>query len=295
MMNLHSVPFDYEHIYSWHLRMYQRSGSSSFRNYQHNIGIDERFLHANTLFRSSTVSLVNLLADIGVADTRYHTNDPIWQLSIGERFDTSFKGWYGLTHMNEQLLFGFDVSWHSCPTCRAQDYDTHGTTYWHAPHQLPSIVRCYKHNTLLERATDPVKNLYEKILPHDVVNWESLVTGVEHDIEQWQQFVFKLQAMSFEQPDYVSSLKMRIIELLGLDVSKRSARIAICDQLNPSFESALGPILLRHLFRDYNHPTKQVKTNILVPMFSNSNQVTGQRNPVYWLSLAYWMRAELAL
>ncbi|ELC9518963.1 MULTISPECIES: TniQ family protein [Vibrio harveyi group] len=295
MMELLSAPIENEHIYSWHLRMYQRSGSSSFKSYQHSLGIDERFLHANSLFKSTTASLVSLLASIGITDTSNHTNAPIWQLSIGERIDASFGGWHTLTHMNEQLLFGFDASWHSCPTCRAEDIDTHGTTYWHAPHQLPSIVRCYKHDTLLERAEDPVKNLYTELLPHDVSKWQNLITKEEHDIEQWQQFFQKVHAMSIEQPDFISSLKLRITTLLGLDIQNRSAKAVICNNLNPSFESVLGPALLHHLYRDYTRPTKRGNTNILRSMFSNPNPPSGQRNPVYWLSLAYWMRAELGM
>lgn len=293
MMNLLTKPLENEHIYSWHLRMYQRSGCSSLKDYQYNLGIDERFLHANTVFRASMQPLTQLLAVTGITDFHKHTNANIWQLSVGERFDNPFRESGKLLHMNEQLLFGFDSSWHSCPICRAEDLEAHGTTYWHALHQLPSVVCCYKHDTLLERAEEPVKNLYNGKLPHDVGTWKSLVTKVEHDIEQWQQFFQKVHAMSLEQPDFISLLKLRITTLLGLDIENRSAKAVICNNLNPEFESALGPVLLRHLFRDYTRPSKRGNTNILRSMFSNPNPPSGQRNPVYWLSLAYWMRAEL--
>ena len=51
MMELLSAPIENEHIYSWHLRMYQRSGSSSFKSYQHSLGIDERFLACQLSFQ----------------------------------------------------------------------------------------------------------------------------------------------------------------------------------------------------------------------------------------------------
>lgn len=295
MINLLIKPFENEHIFSWHLRMYQRSGCCDLKHYQYNLGIDERFLHANTVFRTSTLPLTQLLAATGVIDFHKHTNANIWQLSVGERFDDPFREWSKLAHMNEQLLFGFDSSWHSCPICRTEDIETHGTTYWHAPHQLPSIVRCYKHDAWLQRAEEPVKNLYAEILPHDIGNWQNLISEEVRDIEYWQQFFLKVHAMSTEQPNFVSSLKLRITTLLGLDIKNRSAKALICNDLNPEFESALGPVLLRHLYRDYTRPSKRGNTNILRSMFSNQNPPSGQRNPVYWLSLAYWMRVELGM
>jgi len=40
-------------------------------------------------------------------------------------------------------------SWRWCAKCADEDYEMYGVTYWHTYHQIPTMLRCYKHNIAL--------------------------------------------------------------------------------------------------------------------------------------------------
>lgn len=39
--------------------------------------------------------------------------------------------------------------WRWCAECASEDYEEYGVTYWHTYHQIPTMLRCYKHNVSL--------------------------------------------------------------------------------------------------------------------------------------------------
>jgi len=290
MINLFVQPLPNEHLFSWLVRLYQRSGYANFLYFQKQLGIEERFLNANKIFSVANEVLVCVLNDSKrvISD---NTVASLWGLSLG-RDNVPFGEF---EHMNEQQLFGFDTSWHSCNKCRDEDIKNYGTSYWHSQHQLPSVFECYKHKRTLEQATVPIKNLYTEVLPHDVCQWQRVINKSNKDLEEWQSFLLKINGLSLQSPKIISGLKNRIIQTLKLDTPVMAARKAICEQLNPSFERSLGPVLLPYIFRDYSRQTLRGKTNILASMFANIHNTKGERNPVYWIALAYWLRPKLGL
>ncbi|MGF1765414.1 TniQ family protein [Aliivibrio kagoshimensis] len=290
MISLFVQPLPNEHIFSWLVRLHQRSGYAHFLYFQKQIGIEDRFLHANKVFSLTSKKLVSLLDDANKAIVN-NTSASIWIISLE-------RGQFHLgefVHMNEQQLFGFDTSWHSCKKCRDEDLKNYGTSYWHSQHQLPSVFECYKHHLTLEQAQESVKNLYTEVLPHDVCQWQSVINRSHNDLDIWQAFVLMINALSLQNPQVISELKKRIIQTLNLDTPLLAVRKAKCEQLNPSFEASLGPVLLSYLFRDYSRQTLRGKTNILASMFANIHQTKGERNPIYWIALAYWLRPKLGL
>ncbi|GIC75623.1 TniQ family protein [Moritella sp. F3] len=286
--------FPNEHLFSLLLRLYKLSGYGDFITFQKNVGIQDRFLHANKVFSSTAEKLITHLEDRDET-IKAHSVVPLWQMSVGQIIDVEDTRLQLFNHMNEQQLFGFDTSWHSCKKCRQDDLVTYGTSYWHAKHQLPSVFECYKHHCTLDKGVEPVKNLFTEILPHQVVAWNPVLSRISGDLKCWQSFVWKIDAISHNQPSTVADIKHRLIELLGLNIQSLPKRKAICELHNPHFESALGPVLIKYIFRDYTRSTQRGKTNILSSMFANIHKAQGVRNPIYWVALAYWQRAKLGL
>ncbi|KGJ87328.1 TniQ family protein [Colwellia psychrerythraea] len=40
--------------------------------------------------------------------------------------------------------------WRWCKQCAHDDYQEYGTTYWHTNHQVPTLLKCYKHGCALQ-------------------------------------------------------------------------------------------------------------------------------------------------
>jgi hypothetical protein len=192
-------PFPEEHLYSWLVRLYKLSGSADFLSFQKALGFQERFLSSNILFSEASEALALRLRDRNNALFE-HTSALLWQVSVGSLVGEAFSRLDSFNHMNEQLLFSFDTSWHSCKRCREEDLEQYGTTYWHVQHQLPSIFECYKHQSILEFANEPVKNLFTCQLPHDIETWCPLITSPSANICRWQSFLFGVYELGKHKP-----------------------------------------------------------------------------------------------
>jgi len=287
-------PFPDEHLYSWLVRLYKLSGCADFLSFQKSLGFQDRFLHANTLFSETSEALIQRLNDREQALSE-HTTSPLWQISVDSLLGGQCPPLDAFTHMNEQLLFSFDTSWHSCKKCREENLDRYGTSYWHVQHQLPSVFECYRHQSILERAKEPVKNLFNCQLPHDIKTWSPVIKSPSAELRLWQSFLFDTFKLSKYKSVELRNLQQKIKEILSLNEIRASKRRATCQKQNPHFIASLGEELIQFLFRDYSRPKKGSKTNILTSMFANIHKVQGERNPIYWLALTYWLKEELSL
>jgi hypothetical protein len=287
-------PFPEEHLYSWLVRLYKLSGSADFLSFQKTLGFQDRFLHSNKLFSESSELLVQRLNNRDKA-LYEHTIAPLWQISIGNLLGDKFSPLDAFSHMNEQQLFGFDTSWQSCEKCREEDLNCYGTSYWHSKHQLPSIFECYRHQSILECANDPIKNLFSDQLPHDIEGWTSVVVSPSTELQLWQSFVVNMVTQYKYKPEELINIRKKVTELLGLNEKSFLKRRAICQKTNSQFEAGLGKELIKYIFRDYSRSTGRGKTNILSSMFANIHHAKGERNPIFWVALAYWLKDELGL
>lgn len=287
-------PFPDEHLYSWLLRLYKLSGCADFLSFQKSLGFQDSFLHSNILFSETSEVLAQRLND-RVRALSDHTISPLWQVSVGPLYGDKSPPLDAFSHMNEQLLFSFDTSWHSCKKCREENLERYGTSYWHVQHQLPSVFECYRHQSILDRANEPVKNLFNSQLPHEIEAWKPVIDSPSVEIRHWQSFLFDVLKLSKHKTAELKKLQQKIIEILGQNEIRASKRRAICQKRNPDFLASLGEELIQYLFRDYSRPKKGSKTNILTSMFASIHQVQGERNPIYWLALAYWLKEELDL
>jgi hypothetical protein len=287
-------PFPEEHLYSWLVRLYKLSGSADFLSFQKALGFQERFLSSNILFSEASDALALRLRDRNNALFE-HTSALLWQVSVGSLVGEAFSRLDSFNHMNEQLLFSFDTSWHSCKRCREEDLEQYGTTYWHVQHQLPSIFECYKHQSILEFANEPVKNLFTCELPHDIEAWCPLIISPSGELHRWQSFLFGISELSKHKSVELINLQQKITKVLFLNEIRASKRRAICQKLNPHFVATLGDELIQFLFRDYSRPKQRSNTNILTSMFAKTHKIQGERNPIFWVALAYWLKDELGL
>jgi len=290
MNHIFAEPLHNEHLFSWLLRLYKLSGYDEFLYYQKKLGIEDRFLLANKVFTPTTDIMIAYCDDTRKAMLE-NTATSLWWLYLEENTHS-----FGLlNHMNEQQMFSFDTSWHSCAQCRKEDLINFGTSYWHSQHQIASTFSCYKHNTILEHAQEPIKNLFTECLPHDVDGWKAVIKNPHEDIMNWQCFVLKMKALFESESELTAKLRSKITQILALDTLTMSERRAICKRINPAFEEAIGPVLLAYLFRDYKRFVPTRKPNILTAMFANADKSKGERNPIYWIVLAYWLRHKLGL
>jgi len=284
-----------EHLLSWLVRSYKLSGNSSFLNFQNKLGIHDRHLCSNLVFTQALKRIIYQIEEPGNV-IKYHTNIPIWQIATGRVLDNGNLN--SLSHANEarHFGFGFDTSWHSCRKCRQYDLDKYGTTYWHTSHQLPSVFECYKYHCMLEKGVKPIENLLKEVLPHQVIAWEPVQSHMFKELKYWQCFVFKINKISHDQPTLVASIQSQFFEVFGLDLNYGTdyrRESAICELDFQCFESFLGPELIKYIFRNYTDLTLGGRRNLLDVISIDPICFSFTRNPVYWIALAYWQRANL--
>ena len=288
-----------EHMYSWLVRLYRLSGFPSFTAFQTSIGLNSRFLKSQEVFGDTMLKCVHLLPGNNVENLLSHSSLAIWRLSLPDldshQFNKNQDSLVHQLHMNEQLIFNFDTSWHSCSSCRIENMRDYGTTYWHAQHQLPSVYTCLTHSTILDRASTPIKNLFTSVLPHDVEKWHPCVNSVPQTLTQWQAFFVNTYFACTTNNQYASELRRKLEKRLGLCNKSIANRKKICHDLIPSFECSLGDDILNYLFRDHAKPNLRGETNILISFLANSYKSVGVRNPVYWIAVAYWLKDEINL
>ena len=287
-----------EHLYSWLIRQYWLSGYLSFQSFQSSVGLSERFLKPQKVLDESLSNCLALVAEMFDNSLYKHTTFPLWQVALPNVVSLDEREYNQLcsySHMNEQQLFGFDTSWQSCSKCREEDYSEFGITYWHVQHQLPSVFKCLKHKITLERAEEPLQNLYNNAtLPQHVKIWHPTITAPSVGLHDWQSFLLTLYKRFTEDSSFPMKLRTEIEnKLLFVDLNMAN-RMRKYQELNLLFESSIGEELLTYLFRKTDK-VKYRKVNVLVNLFTTEHQVRGIRSPIYWCAVAYWLRDELSI
>lgn len=292
-----------EHIYSWIARLYRLSGYPSRSYFLKKYDGDFNDLYANAAFESAAFSIVRNSGTAAKQQNIFWNNTafPLWLISIPDQASYRFNNQFNLSelsdisHMNEQLLLGFSRNWHACSSCIKEDEEKYGMSYWHTEHQLPSVITCQKHNKILLKPTDGLKNLSDLTLPFLINSWEPIINRPAGSITQWNNFILKVHQLSREDKFFSSRLRSQINDKIKIKSKYRKKRIDWCDEHTLSFETALGRSLLKHLFRTYSVINKSGKPRVLASFLAPHGMVMPLRNPVYWLALAYWLKAELPI
>lgn len=294
MNNLIFKPLPSEDLYSWLLRLYRLSGYRNLKTYLKALDIEGTLLEADKVFTPALGFLIKQQLNPRQA-VKNNTNLCIWQFSVSEIFDLDEIDLCKFTHRPERTVLRYDSSWHSCPMCITEDTEKYGTSYWHAPHQCPSIFQCYKHACILNRAKKPVLSLIEEKLPHEIDKWEPVILNITQQIEEWQSFVLKMVDIAQKHPDALIQIKERLQNFLGECSGQSNEHKVRCEEANDQFENALGPHLLKYLFQGYLRPYERGKTNIIRSSLSDFYSKRGERNPIYWIAFAYSQREFLCL
>lgn len=290
-MFINIQPLPNEHVFSWFVRGYFRSGSANFSSFQKQINLSATKLYANQVFGSHFEAIFKLLGNRQKLISN-HTTALLWQVSVEKLAMANSPTLDSFEHMNEQQFYGYDTSWHACQSCTEEDMERYGTSYWHAAHQYPSVFTCYKHSTPLLFAKEPVKNIYSEVLPHNVSAWEKVVPEVQQPLSEWQDFLNEVIGLCHSNSELVSQIKPSIIKHFNIDKYKQREQKLYCERLNLEFEKALGEELLQYLFRDYGRENLRGKTNTFSVLLLGSQKSKGVRNPIYWLAVAYWLRTS---
>ncbi len=288
-MFLNIQPLPNEHVFSWFVRGYFRSGSASFTNFQKQINLSAKKLYANQVFGSHFEAIFKLLGNRQKLISN-HTTALLWQVSVGKLAMANSPALDSFEHMNEQQFFGYDTSWHACQSCIEEDIERFGTSYWHASHQYPSVFTCYKHLKPLVIAKEPVKNIYSELLPHNVAAWEYVVPEVKQELEDWQSYLKEVINLCHNNPELITQIKPQIVKYFNVSKLKSKEQKLYCERLNIEFEQAIGNQLLQYLFRDYGRENLRGKTNVFSILFFSQYKSNGVRNPIYWLVVAYWLK-----
>ncbi|MBW8191819.1 TniQ family protein [Neiella marina] len=140
--------------------------------------------------------------------------------------------------------------WRWCPCCVQEDEKQHGVAYWHAKHQLPSVLSCYKHpqQILLKecaRCGFNIRDLKHHPLPPGTNNCPSCgevfgPKGTQNEVTDWLKSV-SLQLMSqpcMKRPNYEFSMTHGVSSLLASTHFKRSAKnqLVVFEQLQQEFK-----------------------------------------------------------
>jgi hypothetical protein len=291
-------PLPGEHVYSWLLRRFKLSAYCDVMDFQKTIHHECFEMKSNNVFDSATKLMLSK-GNSKLDAFKNNTLLPFWQISMGKVIgEQEFQSddLYDLyTQMDDKTVLEFDRSWHSCSQCRKDDINKYGTSYWHTEHQILSVYECLKHKRILEFCVDRVVDLRNEILPHDVKLWKPLIKNISEELVNWQSFVISINRLALSSPEIVSSLKYKILEYFNMDEISLWECRSLCESLNPEFEKALGPVLLRYLFKEYSRPSKKGSPQILMTLFSRVKNPYKIRTPIYWLAVAYWLKDDIKL
>ncbi len=150
------APFPHEHVLSVLARWFDVSGRNDFLNTVRAISNNVNSLSPMAVWRPVYWHL-----------SRQFVETLGWETFIGQHTLFPYYAPF-LKTLDRNLLLSGDESlasirikpaqqntiklaqhWRWCQSCAEEDYEQYGTSYWHTYHQLPSALKCYRHNTLL--------------------------------------------------------------------------------------------------------------------------------------------------
>lgn len=284
--------FPNEHYISWFVRNSQFHAYPEFKHYLFSNQIDSKTFKAYEVIHPSVCNFLQCF-DENDSLLRDHTLLPLWQISVAHVLDHKEiinNSFLDLHRSNgEKTLFQFDRSWHSCPTCRKEDIESVGTSYWHTQHQIPSMYKCYKHKIMLEAAKYPVVDLKTGVLPHQVKNWCKLIEAETPELDQWQNFVYSVHKKTLLNSLSLIELKNRVTTSLGMDSISNHQCTKHTDELTIKLEDELSMDLLAYIYTDYARVSKKGSPKVIGNLFRGINNPFRIRSPINWIFLGYWL------
>jgi hypothetical protein len=284
--------FPNEHYISWFVRNSQFRAYPEFKHYLVSNQVDSETLKAYEVIHPSVRSFLQHFEQKGGL-LRDHTLLPLWQISVAKMLghkELLENGFLDFHYSNgEKTLFQFDRSWHSCPTCRHEDIDSFGTSYWHTQHQIPSMYKCYKHSTMLEKAKYPVVDLKTGVLPHQVKRWCKLIKAETPELDKWQNFVYSVYEKVLGNSLPFIEIKNRITTALGMNNIANYQFMQHIDELTFKLENELPRELLAYLYTDYARASNKGTPKVIGNLYRGINNPYKIRSPIHWILLGYWL------
>lgn len=284
-----------EHYISWYVRQAQFQAYPEFKLFLSVSGVESTSLKAYDVIHESILGFLKSSPN-QIKGMHENTLFPLWQLSIDKEVtpDDLLCGEFLNFHhaADEKTVFQFDRSWHSCSRCREEDVANYGSSYWHTKHQTPSLYKCYKHATILEKAYTPISDLRIGVLPHQVKGWQKLVNVENEDVRNWHNFISSMDEIAVTDPESIIGLKTKVQSELGVDQMSVHHCISYTDELTAKFELQLGVNLLSYLFKDYARVSNKGEPKILRSLFGRVGNPYKIRSPIFWLLLGYWLFPE---
>lgn len=281
-----------EHYISWYVRQAQFQAHPDIISFIQNCGVTTKSFKTYDVINDSMQGFLISCSD-QIKALQENTLWPFWQFSFDsvippeKLLDGRALDLY--QSVDEKTVFQFDRSWHSCSCCITEDTEKYGSSYWHIKHQIPSVYKCHKHGTILDKAQAPVSDLRSGVLPHQIKKWQKLVLNETKAIIDWQIFVFNMYEKSLGNKEIVFDIQAKIQRSLGVDRLTTHQSIAHTEELTKHFNNDLDSDLLRYLFKDYARPSNKGEPKILRSLFGRINNPYKIRSPVIWLLLCYWL------
>ncbi len=226
------APLPHEHLISVLARWFDYKGSRDFLNTTRNLSDNVTTLSPATVWRPVYWDLSQQFIDtLGWKKIiREHTLAPYYSPFLKPQYKSMLlSGGEPLSQTRiqpvQQNLIRLAKPWRWCSCCASEDYELFGTTYWHSFHQLPSVLTCYKHNTVLRSHCPYCLFEYQHLRRH----WLPPIDGHCRECGEQEEVV------SGDFPQLFQWLESTSFELLrrGLEISNESLIGAMRQKLGP--------------------------------------------------------------
>jgi len=281
-----------EHILSVLARWFDGTGRNDFLMTSKRVSTNLSKLNASTIWRPVYSDLISHYADTtGVNKIiSEHTLVPYYRPFITKPQYTLLQDAIttGARHKVIPSLQNNVTGvymWRWCQSCADEDYEEYGVTYWHTYHQIPTMLRCYKHQTALVSMCQSCDFKYMSFQRHWLppVNGECLECGeiVEVPTVLKSTTSYWLDAVSIALQQKQTDLTLNVLlelmrEKLGYQCLPRNIPLALRKEvveIQKAFEVSLeGSVISTYLTRDQGDIYKrgQKLLNIITTVYRNS-------------------------
>ncbi|MGS0827702.1 TniQ family protein [Shewanella sp. 0m-8] len=151
------APFENEHIFSVLARWFDTTGRNDFLMTCKRVSNNLTILTPAAIWRPLYADLAKHYQDtIGIHRVIYeHTLVPYYLTFLPTEVQDRLLDSDVIEQANLKVLPGLQNNikaahhWRWCNECAKEDFDKYGITYWHTYHQIPTMLRCYKHQVPL--------------------------------------------------------------------------------------------------------------------------------------------------
>lgn len=281
-----------EHLLSWFMRYHILSGRQKIKVSLASIGVargrlksydfNETFLAVSEFYKE------NFDKNFCVTD---HSPLALWAFSHGSEY---FSAWKKDNQLQLRACFepnklAVPASWSYCPICQEEDRDNFGFSFWHLEHQIPGVILCGKHRTLLITDRKVLQVLGVATLPHAYA-YQSELKYSDWMLD-WNDFVLSIFSMLNSDPSVADKLKQQVDKILDLPESKSLADKKALMEHQKRFDTEVSINILQYLFKFYSQVYKYPPT-VLGSTLGYKTYAKG-KHPVYWLVILYWLKNEI--